>query len=50
MRAWEDDGVLVVSGDEWFSAEPTVACLRLNYSGIRPSAFRGAGRSGTPAL
>ena len=39
VRACEDDGVLVVSGDEWFPAEPTGAYLRLNYSGPGPNAF-----------
>lgn len=44
VRACDDAGVLVVSGDEWFPAEPTGSFLRLNYSGPRPDAFPQAAR------
>ncbi|THV27685.1 PLP-dependent aminotransferase family protein [Glycomyces paridis] len=42
VRACDDAGVLVVSGDEWFPAEPTGPHLRLNYSGPDPGSFREA--------
>ncbi|WP_030144680.1 PLP-dependent aminotransferase family protein [Glycomyces sp. NRRL B-16210] len=44
VRACDDEGVLVVSGDEWFPAEPTGPHLRLNYSGSGPAAFPEAAR------
>ncbi|MEU6858389.1 PLP-dependent aminotransferase family protein [Glycomyces sp. NPDC046736] len=45
VRACRDAGVLVVSGDEWFPAEPTGAYLRLNYSGANPAAHAEATRT-----
>jgi DNA-binding transcriptional MocR family regulator len=45
VRACEDDGVYVNSGDEWFPAEPTGAYLRLNYSGPGPGGFPAAARA-----
>jgi DNA-binding transcriptional MocR family regulator len=45
VRACEDAGVLIVSGDDWFPAEPTGAYLRLNYSGPSPGAFPEAART-----
>lgn len=44
VRSCEDVGVLVVSGDEWFPAEPTGPHLRLNYSGPDTGAFPEAAR------
>jgi DNA-binding transcriptional MocR family regulator len=40
----ERAGLLVVSGREWFPAEPTAPYLRLNFSGPDPGAFPAAAR------
>lgn len=43
VRECEHQGLLVVSGREWFPAEPTAPYVRLNFSGPDPGAFaRGA--------
>jgi DNA-binding transcriptional MocR family regulator len=39
VRDCEARGVIIAPGDDWFPAEPTGPCLRLNYSGPNPGAF-----------
>lgn|GEM_PF-5472260 len=36
-RDCEDQGVIIVAGDDWFPAEPTRRYLRLNYSDPNPA-------------
>ncbi|MEU4739786.1 PLP-dependent aminotransferase family protein [Actinosynnema sp. NPDC023658] len=43
-RDCEAEGVLVVSGVEWFPAEPSGSFIRLNYAGPAPDRFPDAAR------
>ncbi|WP_182526789.1 PLP-dependent aminotransferase family protein [Nocardioides dongkuii] len=45
VRACEDRGVWVASGDEWFPTEPAAPYLRLNFTGPDPASFPTAAAS-----
>ncbi|MHA7133555.1 aminotransferase-like domain-containing protein [Oerskovia turbata] len=49
-RDCEARGVLVAPGGEWFPAEPSGPCLRLNYAGPEPTRFPEAVRVLAEAL
>lgn len=38
-RDCESDGVLIAAGTQWFPAEPSGPCIRLNYAGPDPDRF-----------
>ncbi|NYJ02192.1 DNA-binding transcriptional MocR family regulator [Nocardioides thalensis] len=50
VRACEERGVWVASGDEWFPTEPTGPYLRLNFTGPDPARYPEAARAIGDAL